>query len=714
MATELDQRAGAAADANPGGAGRWRWLLPALGIVAFLAVGGPLGSLGGKLSEVQRNDRAAYLPESAEATAVLADSNRFTGIESTTAIVVYTKPSGVTEADRLEISLVNLRLVGLLSSRLAGPPIGPIVSDDHQAAEIIVPFIGSDPNAIRPDVDFLRQLEVAGLELHVAGPAAAQTDLIEVYGRIDVVLLLVTAAIVLLILIAVYRSPILPFAVLAVAGVALGMAHGTAYLLAKAGVLSISGQVQGILDVLVLGAGTDYALLLVSRFREELRHHRDPYEAMRRAWRAAVEPIAASGGTVILGLLCLLASGLPSTRGLGPVAAIGIAYALLSMLVLLPAILVLLGRVAFWPWRPMVSGAVSTRGAWASVAGWVGARPRVVWVMTALVLGFLAVGTVRLQADGVPRTDSFLIPVDSVAAQQVLGQHYPASLGAPAVVITRADRLPEVIRAASAVAGVVEAEAYVDPLEKFDQLTSGGPEPGPKVLDGLAMVEVTLKAAADSPQAVEVVRNLREAVRAVPGAEARVGGYTANNVDVQDTSQRDRLIIMPLVLGLVLAVLILLLRALVAPLLLVGTVILSYLATLGVCGLVFRDVFGFAGSESSFPLLAFVFLVALGVDYNIFLMTRVREEVALHGHRAGTLTGLAVTGGVITSAGIVLAATFAALFVVPLVYLTELAFAVACGVLLDTLLVRSLLVPALSVDIGRIIWWPSGLRRTGP
>ncbi|HEU4421897.1 MAG TPA: MMPL family transporter [Pilimelia sp.] len=705
--------------------------MPALVVLGFVLVGGALSGIGGGLSEVQRNDSAAYLPEGAEATRALADSKRFTGTETTTAVVVYVRPSGITRADQIRIISVTGEISDALDTRLAGHPIGPIVSDDGQAAQVIYRFVGSEPRQLGEEVRWLRQYAPGrtGLAVHVAGPAAVLTDLTDVFGEVNGVLLAVTGAVVLLILVLVYRSPILPFVVLASAGVALGMANGILYLLARAGVLTVSGDAQGILDVLVLGAGTDYALLLTSRFREELRRRQDRYEAMRVAWLAVRTPILASGGTVIFALLCLLASGLPATRGLGPVAAIGIGCALLAMLVLLPAALVLLGRFAFWPFRPVppvpdparaggavTAGSVSgaSGGLWGRVARGVGGQPRLVWVLVVLALGGLALGMTRLEAHGVPRTESFLAPVDSNAGQDVLTRHFPEAAGTPAVVIANADRLDEVLGAVRAVPGVTRAVAYVDPLAAYENRRAGRPPPEPKVVDGLARLEATLDAPADSTAARQLIRDLRAAVRAVPGADARVGGYTAATLDVQETAQRDRVLIIPLVLAVVFVILALLLRAVVAPLLLTATVILSFLATLGVSGVVFHDLIGFAGADSSFPLFAFVFLVALGIDYNIFLMTRVREEVAVRGHRAGTLAGLTLTGGVITSAGIVLAATFAALAVLPLVVLVELAFAVAFGVLLDTFLVRSLLVPALTVDIGRTVWWPGPLRHSEP
>jgi putative drug exporter of the RND superfamily len=689
-----------------------RWLIPAAVIVAFLLGAGWLGGLGGRLSEVQTNDAAAYLPSSAEATLALGESRRITGLEATSAVMVYTKASGVTEEDRRQIILAMLRIREGANQVLAGPPIGPIVSDDRQAAEVIVRFLGSDPDQLRPIVDWLRQgvADIPGLQLHVSGPAAILTDLLEVYGAIDLVLLAVTAAVILLILVVVYRSPILPLLVLAVAGTALSLTNGAAYLLGRADLVTISGQTQGILDVLVLGAGTDYALLIVSRFREELRRREDTYEAMRVAWRASVWPVAASAGTVMVALACLSFSDLPSTRGLGPVAAIGIALALASMLLLLPAILALTGRAAFWPFRPAYGSEVRAGRGWAWAASLVGRRPRMVWAITALILAGLAVGVVRLEANGIPRTESFLVTVDSLVGQEILSDHFPDESGAPAVVITNAGRLDAVVAAVTAVPGVSGVRTYVDPLELFDARQAGRPDPAPKQVDGRSQVSITLGVPAESPRAVEVVRELRRVVHGIPGADARVGGQTASNLDAQTTSQRDRSVVIPLVLLAVFVILVLLLRAVVAPVLLITTVVLSYLATLGVSGIVFHDVLGFPGADSSFPLFAFVFLVALGVDYNIFLMTRVREEATRLGHREGTLAGLALTGGVITSAGIVLAATFAALAVVPLVFLVQLAFAVAFGILLDTFVVRTLLVPALTVDIGPKVWWP-GHRR---
>lgn len=702
----------------------WRWLLPALAILAWILFAGPLASLASKTSDVQKNDNASFLPSNAESTAVLNLNERFVETEASPAILVYARPGGLTDADRAKISADLAEASAHLGDKLVGPPLGPVYSTDGEAAQAILQFAGSDAEKATGEVAWLRGLisSSPGLEAHITGPVGIFADFVDIFKDINGVLLLVTGIVVLLILIVVYRSPLLPLVVLGVAGFALGLANGVVYLLAKAEVITVTGQSQGILDVLVLGAATDYALLLISRYREELRRHRSRFDAIAVALKAVVAPILASGGTVILGLLCLLVSDLASNRGLGPVGAIGIGSALLAMLTLLPALLALLGRVVFWPFRPAYgSPPVEERGAWGRVARAVGRRPRTVWALTALMLLALAGGIARLEADGIPQTESFTTQTDSKSGQNLVGRHFPAGSGNPAQVMARQEKLGEVVAAAQAVPGIATVVPYAGftPPGSPPAAPPGSPSPGsppaaPKVVDGLVRVDVTLADAADSPAAAQTLRRLRTAVHAVPGADAKVGGFTAITLDIQDTSRRDRTVIIPLVLGVVFLILILLLRSLVAPLLLVVTVVLSFAATLGVSGVVFRDVFGFAGADAAFPLFAFVFLVALGVDYNIFLMTRVREETARRGHRAGTLAGLAVTGGVITSAGVVLAATFAALSVLPLVFLAEMAFAVAFGVLLDTLVVRSLLVPALTVDIGRSVWWPGKLRRADP
>ncbi|MGZ6827710.1 MAG: MMPL family transporter, partial [Mycobacteriales bacterium] len=467
------------------------------------------------------------------------------------------------------------------------------------------------------------------------------------------------------------------------------------------GVLTINGQSQGIFTVLTFGAGTDYALLLISRYREELHRHARPWDAMKLAWRGAAPAIVASASTVVLGLLCLLASELTGNQGLGPVAAVGIACAALTMLVLLPALL-LAGRWLFWPLVPHLDGQDPVHeGVWARISAGVGRRPRRVTALTGAALLLLAVFATQLEASGVPQSKAITNRAESVVGQEHLDRHFPPGLGSPVEVVAPADKAAEVLSVVQRTPSMAAA-----------QLFSGDETPGGPALvrGGQVLVQAVLAVPADSGRASDVIRGLRASLDKV-STQALVGGFTAIDLDIKDASRRDNEVIIPLVLLVILLVLGLLLRSVVAPLLLVATVVLSFLATVGACAFFFQDVFGFPGADPSFPLFAFVFLVALGIDYNIFLMTRVREESLQHGTRDGMLRGLTVTGGVITSAGIVLAATFAVLGFLPLVFLAEIGFAVSFGVLLDTFVVRSLLVPALTLLIGDRIWWPSRLSR---
>ncbi len=673
--------------------GRIRWWLPALLVVVWLAVGGVGGPFAGKLADVAKNDNASFLPESAEATEVEHLQQQFSDKQVLPAVVVAERKSGITEAD--------LRFLGERGAALArvegvaGPSAPPERSDDRQAAQFVVPIAanGGEPDKVVADV----RAELAkgtpdGLTVLVTGPGGQIGDLVVAFGGIDGLLLLVAGLVVALILVVVYRSPLLPLIVLLSAVFALGVAAFVVYQLAEHDVLTLNGQSQGILFILVFGAATDYALLLVSRFREELRDVDDKYTAVRTAWRATLEPIAASAGTVVLGLLCLLFSDLRSNQGLGPVAAIGIGAALLASLTFLPAVLALVGRAAFWPFLPKHgTEKPEHRGMWGWIARQVGARPRLIWIVTTIVLLAGVAFVPQLKANGTAQSDIFLTEVDSVRGQDVLSAHFPGGSGAPTVIIAKAAQTQQVAQAAE-----VDGVARVVPT-------------GEK--NGLVLLQATLDDPADSEAALSTVERIRAAVHDVPGADARVGGQTAIQLDVQTASRHDRTLIIPIVLVVIFLVLALLLRALVAPLLLIATVVLSFAATMGVSAIVFNDILGFPGADPAIPLFGFIFLVALGIDYNIFLMTRVREEALRSGTRKGTLRGLAVTGGVITSAGVVLAATFAALSVIPVLFLAQIAFIVAFGVLLDTIVVRSLLVPALTIDIGRKIWWPAKLSR---
>ncbi|GAB3467807.1 MMPL family transporter [Actinophytocola sediminis] len=666
-----------------------RWLVPTLIMIGWLVVGAVGGPYTGKLSQVAKNDETTFLPASAEATEVSRLRRQFADSDLIPAIVVAERPGGVTQDDHRFLDGVRGQAGGL--AEVSGPsPVIP--SADDQALRLVVPIAaGGEPGDVVEELrGLLEQDRPDGLTVYVTGPAARAADLTESFRGIDGLLLLIAGAVVVVILVVVYRSPLLPFVVLVSAVFALSLAALAVYLLADSGAVALSGHSQGILFILVFGAATDYALLLVSRFREELRATAEAHQAMRRAWRATVEPIAASAGTVILGVLCLLFSDLNSNKGLGPVAAIGIAAALLASMTFLPSVLLLLGRSAFWPFRPAAGTAhPESTGVWSRVAALVDRRPRAVWVVTMLVLVAGAAFMPQLKASGTAQSDVFLADVDSVTGQQVLSRHFPDGTGTPTMVIANAGTTAAVLDAAR-VPGVSTVASTA-------------------TANGLVLIEAVLDAPADSATAVSTVERIRASVHAVAGADAKVGGATAVMLDTQRTSERDRAVIIPIVLAVVFAVLALLLRALLAPLLLIATVVLSFAATMGVSALVFNHVLGFPGADPAVPLFGFVFLVALGVDYNIFLMTRVREEAREHGTRAGTRRGLALTGGVITSAGVVLAATFSALAVLPILFLAQLAFIVAFGVLLDTLVVRSLLVPALTVDIGSRVWWPSSL-----
>jgi RND superfamily putative drug exporter len=671
--------------------GRWtKWAVLALWI-AVIAVAGPLA---GKLNSAQENDTSAWLPENAESTRVIELAKRFTPSDTVPAVVVYEFPGPVTRADQARAAADGERFAGL--DHVGGKVVGPIPSEDGRALQVVVPIeMGSGGwNDIAPVVEEVRSIaRSGGGSVHVTGPAGYATDFADVFSGFDATLLYITAAIVIVILLLTYRSPTLWLLPLTCVFVALTAAQAVIYLLARDAGLTVNGQSAFILTVLVFGAGTDYALLLTARYREELRRHADRHEAMAVALGRAAPAIIASAATVVLSLLTLLVAELSSTKSLGPVMAIGIAVGLFAMITLLPALLVVFGRWVFWPLRPTVGSAEPTqRGLWARIGQRVARRPRLVWVVTAVVLGVMALGVTRLDANGLQSKDSFRTEPDAVTGEQVLARHFPAGAGNPVQIIGNASAAPQLQAAVSGTPGVTAVTR-------------------PVVKDGLAYVEGTLTSAPDSQAGYGTVDRLRDRVHAIPGADAKVGGGSAVNLDIQRASQHDRDLVVPLVLVVVLLILGVLLRAVVAPLLLVATVVLSFAAALGVSALVFDHVFGFAGADPAFPLWTFVFLVALGTDYNIFLMTRVHEESGRWGTRRAALIGLAATGGVITSAGVVLAGTFAALGTLPLVFVTELGFAVAFGVLLDTFIVRSVLVTALNLDVGHWIWWPSRLAR---
>ncbi len=711
----------------------------AVAVLAFLG-GGFGSSYQGKLSEVQKNDNSSYLPASAESTEAGNISAQFNKTQSLPGFLVFERAGGLTPADRTAVAAAYASAVKApgVDAQAATPPV---FAADGTAASIYVPLTAKQ-NGVAVDGNQLSDAETGlldtakkavppGLEVYPAGPGGLLVAFISAFGGLDGTLLLAAGGIVIVILLLVYRSPVLWFFPLFCAVLALGLSAMVVYFMAKGSVLTLTGQSQGILSVLVLGAGTDYALLLIARYREELHHYPNRFDAMIKAWKESAPAIFASGITVIIGLLCLSFSELNSNKSLGPVAAIGIGCTLIVMMTVLPVLLAAAGRWVFWPRRPTTEtpGAVpGTTGIWGAVARFIGAHHRRAWIGAAVVLLLCLLGIGSLKTDGLTTAQGFTNTPDAVVGQRIYDAKFDKGVGAPAVITADAAAAAQVIAVASAVPGISDKPGAVCVQLDYAKVaalpaSASGTRPAaagcaPAALQltpigGKTVISAVLADSYDSPAAYDTIARLRTAVHAVPGADALVGGQSAATLDVRNASVHDRNLILPIVLVVIFLVLSLLLRALLAPLLLIGTVVLSFAATLGVCGWAFTHLFGFAGADQSFPLFAFVFLVALGIDYNIFLMTRVREETLAFGTRQGVLRGLSVTGGVITSAGVVLAATFAVLGVLPLVFLAELGFAVAFGVLLDTLVVRTILVPALAHDIGRRIWWPSKLARAG-
>jgi putative drug exporter of the RND superfamily len=676
-------------------AGRWsKWVV----VLAWVAIAVALGPLGGRLTSVQKNDTVSYLPRHAESTRVNAELQRFPDAKQVTAVVVYRRDSGLTPADRARAEADRATLARRLLGGAQAPPLATSPDGETLVLSLPLPTTGTTTEAGKQLVDMVDQIRSlvghgsGGLRVAVTGPAGYSADSIKVFQQIDTKLLLATALVVALLLIVTYRSPWLWLVPLLSVGLAYQVAAAVVYLLARYAGLTVNGLSQGILTVLVFGASTDYALLLVARYREELRRHQDKHGAMRAALGSAGPAILASGATVTIGLLCLLVAELNSTRGLGPVGAVGIIAALAAMLTLLPAVLVIFGRGLFWPFVPHFG---STHPEQASMWGRIGLRiqrrPRLVWMVTVLVLMVMAVGLVDTRT-GLNQDQAFRGQPDSVVGQRLLEASFPSGATAPISVVATAAAAPAVLQAVRATPGIATA-----------RLTGRAGD--------MVEISATETATPGGAASTATVQRLRQRVHAITGAQALVGGAPAIDLDVNQATARDRAVIIPLVLVVVLMILAALLRAIVAPLLLIVTVILSFAAALGVSMVVYDKVFGFAGSDVSVPLYAFIFLVALGIDYNIFLMTRVREESSRLGTHEGALRALAVTGGVITSAGLVLAATFSVLAVLPLVTMTEIGFVVAFGVLLDTLVVRSLLVPALTFELDHRIWWPSALSR---
>ncbi|WP_249522672.1 MMPL family transporter [Modestobacter marinus] len=670
---------------------RLKWVV-LLCWVVLAAVSAPLA---GALTGEQENDVAAWLPADAESTRALQLQTELgSDPDVLPAVVVYERTAGLTPADTAAIQ-ADVGVLGELDA-LAGPLVGPVPAQDGQAAQLVVPLdVGSGGwEAIAPLVEDVRAVVSdgpEGLDAYVTGPAGSAADSAAAFEGIDGTLLFAALGVVVLILLFTYRSPVLWILPIFSAVIALSCSQALIYLLARHADLTVNAQSASILTVLVVGAGTDYALLLIARYREELRLHTDRHEAMTEAVHRAGPAVLASGGTVVLGMLCLVVAEMNSTAGLGPVAAIGVAVTLAVLMTLLPALLVICGRWVFWPVRPTFGSAEPTAtGLWSRVGARIRPRPRATWLVTSGLLLVACAGTLLLSPDGLTQAESFRGTPESIQGGEVASRHFPAVAGNDVHVITAAGSAAEVADATAATEGIAQVAE-------------------PQVVGDRALVEAALADPFDSQAAYDTIERLRTALDDAGDGDALVGGNTALNLDVQDAAQRDNLVIIPLIMLVVLLVLGVLLRALVAPVLLIATVVLSYGAALGLSAVLFDWTIGVTATDSSFPLFVFVFLVALGIDYNIFLMTRAREEAVDHGTRRAALIGLAATGGVITSAGLVLAATFSVLGTLPLTFLTQLGIAVALGVLLDTIVVRSVLVTALTLDVGRHMWWPGAL-----
>ncbi|HEX6150454.1 MMPL family transporter [Nocardioides sp.] len=697
-----------------------KWIV----FVGVLVITGLMSGLNAKLIDVQNNEASSWLPSSAESTRVVEELSGTVDPNDIPTLIVYHRSSGLTDDDLAAMDEHAQQIAeidgvtdeGVISPNAAaaleaqGQQVPPLVSEDGQVAYLALTFnFGENGwNDIPAAADEIRDIaQIDGGTVHLAGFGGQAADAAEAFEGIDTNLIMITLCVVIVILLFTYRSPILWLLPIISAVVAYTISGGVVYLLARYADLTVNGQSQAILGILVIGAGTDYALLLVARYREELRRHADRHEAMAFALHRAAPAILASAATVVVGMLCLSFAELNSTAGLGPVLAVGVSVTFLVMVTLLPAMLVICGRWVFWPKRPTFGSPEPTSsGFWARVGKRIAPRPRLVWSVTACLLLIACLGLFKLDPSGLPTEESYTKEFDSIQGQSLLVDHGLNDTSNTVQVVANTDQV-------TAVQG-----AMVD----IDGL--GEPTPAQEIGDGRSFFEATIGADISSPTAFGIVEATRDAVHGVDGADALVGGGSAFYLDTKAASERDNKVIIPIVLVVVFLILILLLRALAAPLILMATVVLSFGAALGISTLLFTEVFtrapffevneGFAHTDPGFPLFTFVFLVALGIDYNIFLMTRVREETATRGTREGSLVALASTGGVITCAGLVLAATFLVLGSLPLVFLAQLGVAVALGVLLDTLIVRSVLVTAINLDLGGKIWWPSKLDRGAP
>jgi len=663
-----------------------RRALPWALIALWIAVLGVSGVFAGKLSGVLSDQAVDYLPNSAQSTQVARIQQDMPGASSTDLLLVYDRGSGLTAADRAAVQRQTAAVDKAYD--LVGAAPRPVTAKDGRTLMVPVSIAEGDgkPEVVVKDVRALLHADpVPGLAIRVGGPGAVDADANDVFASIDGTLVLTTVAVVALLLILTYRSPFLWVVPLVVVGVAAAAARAAVYGMVQAFGLTVSDMSSSVMTVLIFGAGTDYALLLISRYRDELRRHAEPYDAMRAALRGVGPAVFTSAATVVAGLLCLLAADLNSSRGLGPVGAVGIVLALAVMTTLLPAVLVLLGRRVFWPLIPAEGSESRTgRGVYRRIGGFVTHRPVVVLACSLAAVGALALGLGSLPGN-LQRDDTFVSKPESVSVNQDLQKAFPERSAQPITVVVptaKAAHAQSVVQATSGVAGTAPGR-------------SGG---------GWTEISAYPTAAPESTEGEATIKRLRAATAPDQGL---VGGESAQRMDTADTSARDRKIVIPLVVCAVFLLLAALLRSLVAPLLLTAAMVVTWGAALGIGGLLFGPVLGLHGIDPGLPLLSFVFLVALGVDYGIFLMHRMRQE-ALGGAdaRGSAISALESTGGVIASAGLVLAGTFMVLASLPLVMMVEMGLVIALGVLLDTFVVRTFLLPAATTLIGRRVWWP--------
>lgn len=669
--------------------GRRAWVVALLGIL--LGAGIMVG-----LGEAERSPQPTdAVPAGADSTLAAELSEQLPTEDTATAIIVFS-------ADDISSSLEELeQVVTGLDTGVEGPPAFVQPSEDGTAAITVVNVPAETASEVADSVSGLRadvrEAAPDGVEVQVTGPAAVRADLTEVFAGANTTLLAFTASVVAVLLLITYRSPVLwliPLTVVAIADRAAAIL--ATQVLAGFGVPWDESTI-GILSVLVFGAGTNYALLLISRYRDELRVHEDRHQAMAAALPRTAEAVLASAATVVVGVLTLLLSLTPSTRGLGLASAVGIVVAAAFVLLVLPAVLVLFGRWVFWPKVPRVGeeGQAGRRSAWRRIGDKVAARPAAFVGGTLVLLAAMAFGLTQLQL-GLPASEQFTDQPEAITGAERLAESFPEGAADPTTVVTATENEQTV-------------EQLVADLEALDAVgsVSVGAQGG-----GVTELSLVLTADPDSDEALVALGEVRSVTSELP--ETHVGGTVAEAADTNDAGARDRLLILPLILGLVLVALMGILRSVLAPVILVASVIASFCAALGVSWWLFTEVLGFSGLDPIVPLYSFLFLVALGVDYNIFLITRTLEEARTVGTREGVLRALSATGGVITSAGILLAAVFAVLGVLPLVVLAQVGAVICIGVLLDTLLVRTVLVPAIVLILGERFWWPRRVEQVTP